>query len=158
MDLNRSPKKMKRASSRRVKRTRRSRRTHRRTQRSNYRRKQNGGSAGLSEAFPVTTWGNWSSLPSSTLWSPGQSAPSPLANGGLYTGPQSTGTWASQPMPATQYAFAAEAAKVAGNPEVFYQQRPITQPGTTWSPWVGQTISSDHWSARLPQGVSDISK
>lgn len=153
MDLNRSPKKMKRTISRRVKRTRRSRRTHRRS----YRRKYRGGAAALSEVFPVTTWGNWSSLPGSTLWGPGQSAPPPLANGGLYTSSQSTGAWASQPMPATQYAFAAEAAKVAGNPEVFYQQRPITQPGTTWSPFVGQTISSEHWSARLPQGVSDIS-
>jgi hypothetical protein len=121
--------------------------------------KQRGGYASLSEAFPVTTWGsNWSSLPGSTLWGPGQQAPMPLANGGLYTAPQSTGAWASTPMPATQYAFAAEAAKVAGNPEVFYQQRPITQPGTSWSPWVGETISPDHWSARLPRGVSDISK
>lgn len=113
---------------------------------------------GLSDVFPVTTWGSWTNLPGSTLWGPGQQAPPPLANGGLYMSPQSTGAWASQPMPATQYAFAAEAAKVAGNPEVFYQQRPITQPGTSWSPWVGQTISQDHWSARLPYGVSNDSK
>ncbi len=137
-----------------MKRVRRSRRS--RQIRKTRKQKQRGG--GLSDILPITTWGSWSSLPGSTLWGPGQQAPPPLANGGLYTSPQSTGAWASQPMPATQYAFAAEAAKVAGNPEVFYQQRPITQPGTTWSPWVGQTISPAHWSARLPYGVSSDSK
>ena len=140
-----------------TRRVRRNKQKSRRHRPKSY-RKQRGGVAGLSSSLPVTTWGPWSSLPSSTLWGPGQEAPPPLANGGLYTAPQSTGAWASHPMPATQYAFAAEAAKVAGNPEVFYQQRPITQPGKTWSPWVGQTISADHWSARLPRGVSDISK
>jgi hypothetical protein len=146
---------MKRVVSRRMRKTRRHMR-HRKTtyRKRQLRAKQRGGNASLSEAFPVTTWGSWSSLPGSTLWGPGQQAPSPLANGGLYTGAQSTGAWASQPMPATQYAFAAESAKVAGNPEVFYQQRPITQPGTSWSPWVGETISADNWSARLPKGVS----
>lgn len=113
-----------------------------------------GGYAGLADAFPITTWGSqWNSLPGSTLWGPGQEAPAPLANGGLYTAPQSTGEWASKPMPATQYAFAVEAAKTSGMNEVFYQQRPITQPGTSWSPWVGKTISPEHWSARLPQSI-----
>jgi hypothetical protein len=158
MDLNRSTKKMKHRRLTRVVRKTRQRKTMRKRRQQKH-RKQGGGYASISNAFPVTTWGsNWSSLPGSTLWGPGQQAPLPLANGGLYTAPQSTGAWASQPMPATQYAFAAEAAKIANNPEVFYQQRPITQPGTSWSPWVGQTISQDHWSARLPRGVSDISK
>ena len=129
-----------------------SRRSHRKMKQNT--RRHRGGAAALSDAFPITTWGSqWNSLPGSTLWGPGQEAPPPLANGGLYSAPQSTGEWASRPMPATQYAFAVEAAKTAGNNEVFFQQRPITQPGTTWSPFVGETISSDHWSARLPKGV-----
>ncbi len=128
----------------------RGRKSHKRASRH---RRYRGGYASLAEAFPVTTWGQWNSLPGSTLWGPSQEAPPPLANGGLYTAPQSTGEWASKPMPATQYAFAAEAAKTSGLNEVFYQQRPITQPGTSWSPFVGQTISPNHWSARLPYGV-----
>lgn len=136
-----------------VRKSRKHRQTRRKQQKPHTRRHR-GGYASLAEAFPVTTWGSqWNSLPGSTLWGPGQEAPAPLANGGLYTGAQSTGEWASKSMPATQYAFAVEAAKTAGNNEVFFQQRPITQPGTTWSPFVGKTISPEHWSARLPQGV-----
>ncbi len=138
----------------RTRRHKQKRRTQKARRQRKYSRKQRAGSATLSDAFPITTWGSqWNSLPGSTLWGPNQEAPPPLANGGLYSAAQSTGEWASKPMPATQYAFAVEAAKTAGNNEVFFQQRPITQPGTSWSPWVGERISSDHWSARLPKGV-----
>lgn len=61
---------------------------------------------------------------------------------------QSTGPWASQPFPATQYALAAEAATVSGLPEVFYHQRPVTNVGNAWTPYVGQSYSEQHWSAK----------
>jgi len=97
--------------------------------------------------LPTTSWGPWASVPGATAWSATTQAPPPLANGGLYTGPQSTGAWASQPMPATQYAFAAEAAKVAGNPNVFYQQRPNDNAGASFSPFVGVPASPVHFDA-----------
>ncbi len=145
---------MKRVATRRRrnlrKTTRRSsRRRHnlRKTTRSSRRRRNlRGGSA----ALPVTTWGEWSGLPGSTAWSPTSSAPAPLANGGLYTGPQSTGEWASKPFPATQYAMSVESARVSGQPDVFFHQRPTTDVGGSWSPYVGQSISPQHWSARMP--------
>ena len=111
-------------------------------------RNQKGGAAGsLSEILAITTWGKWGSMPGAVAWSPTQDAPSPLANGGLYTSSQSTAPWASQPFPATQYAMSAEAAKTAQNPMVFYQQRPTTDVGGSWSPYVGTAISNQHWSA-----------
>ena len=97
--------------------------------------------------LPTTSWGPWASVPGATAWSATTQAPLPLANGGLYTGPQSTGAWASQPMPATQYAFAAEAAKVAGNPNIFYQQRPNDNAGASFSPFVGVPASPVHFDA-----------
>jgi hypothetical protein len=89
-------------------------------------------------------------MPGALAWSPTTQAPPPLANGGLYTGAQSTGGWASQPFPATQYAMSVEAAKVAQNPAVFYQQRATDNVGGSWSPYVGQAVSGEHWSARAP--------
>lgn len=132
--------------------TRRSTRRNVRKNRKSMRRMRTRG-GGLSNVLPVTTWGKWDSLPGSTLWSPSQQAPAPLANGGLYTGSQSTGSWASSPFPATQYAMSVEAARTANNPVVFYQQRPDPMAGSSWSPYVGQSISPDHWSARLPKGI-----
>jgi hypothetical protein len=114
-------------------------------------RRQRGG--GLSDILPITSWGNWLQFPGSTLWGPSQQAPPPLANGGLYNAPQSTGGWASSPMPATQYAMAVESARTSGIPQVFYHQRPTTEVGNSWSPYVGQSISNNHWSARLPANV-----
>lgn len=99
--------------------------------------------------LPTTSWGPWANVPGATAWSANTQAPLPLANGGLYTGPQSTGAWASQPMPATQYAFAAEAAKVAGNPNVFYQQRPNDNAGASFSPFVGVPASPVHFDATM---------
>ena len=101
----------------------------------------------LSDVLPTTTWGSWASYPGALAWSASQQAPPPLANGGLYTGPQSTGEWASKPFPATQYAEAVEAAKVANNPDVFWQQRPNDNTGASFSPYVGEAVSNQHWSA-----------
>ncbi len=132
--------------SRRYRKSRKSRQSRRTKQRG----------AGLSDVLPVTTWGGWSQTPGALKWSPVESIPAPLANGGLYTAPQSSGAWASSPFPATQYGAAVEAAKVSGIPEVFYQQRPTTDVGGSWSPYVGQSISNDHWSARLPSNVASV--
>ena len=107
---------------------------------------------GLSAALPVTDWGRWQNYPASQQWGPSTSAPAPLANGGLYTNPQSTGAWASAPFPATQHAFALEAAKVSGLPEVAYHQRPNDNFGSSYSPMVGTPLTSSHWSTSGPAG------
>ena len=111
------------------------------------RQKQRGGN--LSAILPNTTWGSWASYPGALAWSASTQAPAPLANGGMYTGAQSTGAWASHPMPATQYAFAVEAAKTAGNPDIFYQQRPNDNTGASFSPYVGSAASPQHYSATM---------
>lgn len=135
------------------------RRSTRKTRRSrkitrSYGRKQRGGVApiGLSATLPVTSWGRWSDFPQSYQWAPHTSAPAPLANGGLYTNPQSTAPWASSPFPATQYAFAVEASKVSGLPEVAYHQRPNDNYGASYSPITGTPITPNHWSASGPAG------
>ena len=107
---------------------------------------------GLSAVLPVTDWGRWTNFPSSYQWSSTTGAPAPLANGGLYTNPQSTGSWASSPFPATQQAFALEAAKVSGLPEVAYHQRPNDNNGASYSPMVGKLLTQNHWSASGPSG------
>jgi hypothetical protein len=101
----------------------------------------------LSNVLPITTWGQWASYPGALAWSASTQAPPPLANGGLYTSPQSTGAWASQPFPATQYAISVEAARTSGIPDVFYHQRPADNTGADFSPFVGTPISSQHYSA-----------
>lgn len=114
-------------------------------------RNQRGAGAGAS--LPVTTWGNWAAYPGALAWSATTQAPLPLANGGLYTGPQSTGAWASQPFPATQYAMAMESARVSGLPEVFYHQRPNDNNGASFSPQVGVPLSPLHSSIGIPPKV-----
>ena len=109
------------------------------------RHRQRGGN--LSNVLPVTTWGQWASYPGALAWSASSQAPAPLANGGLYTSPQSTGAWASQPFPATQYAISVEAARTSGIPDVFYHQRPADNIGADFSPFVGSPITSQHYSA-----------
>jgi hypothetical protein len=104
---------------------------------------------GLSDSLPITTWGHWSNYPGALAWSANSSAPAPLANGGLYTNPQSTGAWASQPFPATQYALSIESAKTSNIPEVFYHQRVNANDGNSFSPYVGSPISSQHYSATM---------
>ena len=109
-----------------------------------------GQESSLTGILPITTWGQWANYPGALAWSPNTQAPPPLANGGLYTGPQSTGAWASQPFPATQYGEMAEAAKVAGNPDVFFQQRPNDNTGASFSPFVSVPLSNEHYSAEMP--------
>jgi len=115
------------------------------TYRKNRSRKQRAGA--LSDVLPTTTWGSWASFPGALAWSAHTQAPPPLANGGLYTAPQSTGPWASTPFPATQYAESVEAARTAGNPDIFWQQRPNDNMGASFSPYVGTPISDKHYSA-----------
>jgi len=119
-----------------------------RNRRNNRSRRIRGG--GLSDVLPTTTWGTWANYPGALAWSATTTAPPPLANGGLYTGAQSTGAWASSPFPATQYGEAVEAARVAQNPEVFFQQPPVANMGNNFSPYVAQPLSSQHYSAQMP--------
>lgn len=115
------------------------------------RAKQRGG--GITDVLPTTSWGSWSSYPGALAWSANTAAPAPIANGGLFTGPQSTGEWASQPFPATQYALAVESAKVSQMPDVFYHQRPVDNSvGNGFSPYVGAPLSSEHYSAKPMMG------
>lgn len=122
------------------------RRKNRRARRTRSRR-QNQRGGNLSEILPVTTWGQWASYPGALAWSASSQAPAPLANGGLYSNPQSTGAWASQPFPATQYAMSVEAARTSGIPDVFYHQRPADNTGADFSPFVGTPVTSQHYSA-----------
>ena len=119
-----------------------SRKSRRKNSRKNRRqnRKQRGGS-----------WGAWSAYPDATASNTtGGTMPPPLANGGLYTGPQSTGEWASQPFPATQQAWAIEASKVSGIPEVGYYQRPTDNWGANPGPYNSVPLSPAHYSTGLP--------
>ena len=109
-----------------------------------------GQESSLTGILPTTTWGSWANYPGALAWSPNTQAPPPLANGGLYTGPQSTGEWASKPFPATQYGEMAEATKVAGNPDVFFHQRPNDNTGASFSPYVSVPLSNEHYSAEMP--------
>jgi hypothetical protein len=107
---------------------------------------------GLSSSLPTTGWGRWEQFPETYAWGPNAAAPAALANGGLYTNPQSTQPWASSPFPATQHAFALEGAKVSGLPEVAYHQRPNDNYGASYSPVVSSPISSVHTSHSGPAG------
>jgi hypothetical protein len=109
-----------------------------------------GQESSLSGILPTTTWGSWGNYPGSLAWSASAQAPPPLANGGLYTGPQSTGDWASSPFPATQYGEMVETVKTSGLPEVFYHQRPNDNTGASFSPYVSVPLSPLHYSAQQP--------
>ena len=109
-----------------------------------------GQESSLTGILPTTTWGYWANYPGAIMWSKDTQAPPPLANGGLYTGPQSTGPWASTPFPATQYGEMVEAAKTAQNPEVFFHQRPNDNTGASFSPMVAVPLSNQHYSAEMP--------
>jgi hypothetical protein len=43
-----------------------------------------------------------------------------------------------------------EAAKTAGNPDVFFQQRPNDNTGASFSPYVSVPLSNQHYSAEQP--------
>jgi hypothetical protein len=107
---------------------------------------------GLSDSLPTTGWGRWEPHAPSYAWGSNTAAPAPLANGGLYTNAQSTQPWGSAPFPATQHAFALEASKVSGLPEVAYHQRPNDNYGASYSPHVGSPISPLHSSLSGPAG------
>ena len=109
-----------------------------------------GQESSLSGILPTTTWGSWGNYPGSLAWSASAQAPPPLANGGLYTGPQSTGDWASSPFPATQHGEMVEAVKTSGLPDIFYQQRPNDNTGASFSPYVSEPLSPLHYSAQQP--------
>jgi len=135
--------------SRRSSRSRSNRRSRSSPSRRNNRSRSRTRGGGLSDILPNTTWGSWASYPGALAWSAHSQAPPPLANGGVFSGQQSTGAWASHPMPATQYAMALEAAKTAGNPDIFYQQRPNDNTGASFSPYVGSPASAEHYSATM---------
>ena len=97
--------------------------------------------------FPTTSWGNWSAYPGALAWSSSTQAPPPLANGGQYAAPQSTGACASTPFPATLYGWQVEAARTANNPDVFFHQRPNDNMGASFSPYVGTPLSPLHYAA-----------
>lgn len=85
-------------------------------------RKQKGG--GLADVLPITLPGIWSTAPVTLAATGTTQMPPPLANGGLYTAQQSTGSHASSPFPPTDIARAAEAAAISGIRDVFFHQRP----------------------------------
>ena len=107
---------------------------------------QSASPGGLSNVMPTTDWGRWSTYSPTYAWGPATAAPAPLANGGLYTNPQSTQPWGSSPFPATQHAWALEGAKVSGLQEVAYHQRPNDNYGESYSPRIGTPISPLHSS------------
>ena len=93
-------------------------------QKQSRKQKQRGGAYPL---LPQTLWGpGWPMA--ATQASPTGQLPAPLANGGMYTGPQSTGPWASTPFPPTQYAHALETGPA------FFHQRPNDNFGASFSP------------------------
>jgi len=95
-----------------------------RKQKKRMQQKQRGGAYPL---LPQTLWGpGWPMA--ATQASPTGQLPAPLANGGMYTGPQSTGPWASTPFPPTQYAHALETGPA------FFHQRPNDNFGASFSP------------------------
>ena len=89
----------------------------------------------MADFLPTTSWGPWGSPAAATQWGSGSQPPA-LANGGMYTGAQSTGSWASTPFPPTQYAHALEAAAGKGPlaPAIFAQQKPNDNFGASFSP------------------------
>jgi len=96
--------------------------------------RQRGGKQGLADFLPTTSWGAWSNPPQATQFSPSSSAPPALANGGMFSGPQSTGPWASTPFPPTQWARSLEAATGSAGVGVFTHQKPNDNFGASFSP------------------------
>ena len=109
-------------------------------QRKTQRIRQRGGKLGLADFLPTTTWSagsagsGWSPPAQATQFSPFKAAPPPLANGGMFTGPQSTGPWASTPFPPTQWAHSLEAATGSAGAKVFEHQKPNDNFGASFSP------------------------
>jgi hypothetical protein len=96
--------------------------------------RQRGGKQGLADFLPTTSWGAWSNPPQATQFGPSASAPPALANGGMFSSPQSTGPWASTPFPPTQWARSLEAATGSAGAGVFAHQKPNDNFGASFSP------------------------
>ena len=102
--------------------------------------RQRGGKLGLADFLPTTTWSagsggsGWATPAQATQFGAFKSAPPPLANGGMFTGPQSTGSWASTPFPPTQWAHALESATGSAGAKVFEHQKPNDNFGASFSP------------------------
>ena len=103
-------------------------------QKQSRKQKQRGGSqptsgqrGGAYPWLPQTVWGPGWPMAATQASQTGQ-LPAPLANGGMFTGPQSTGPWASTPFPPTQYAHALETGPA------FFHQRPNDNFGASFSP------------------------
>ena len=94
----------------------------------------------MADFLPTTTWsagssaGGWATHEQATQFGAYKSAPPPLANGGMFTGPQSTGPWASTPFPPTQWAHSLEAATGSAGAKVFEHQKPNDNFGASFSP------------------------
>ena len=93
----------------------------------------------MADFLPTTTWstgsaGGWATPEQATQFGAYKSAPPPLANGGMFTGPQSTGPWASTPFPPTQWAHSLEAATGSAGAKVFEHQKPNDNFGASFSP------------------------
>ena len=91
----------------------------------------------MADFLPTTTWSAgtaWSTPEQAIQFGPYKSAPPPLANGGMFTGPQSTGAWASTPFPPTQWAHSLEAATGSAGAKVFEHQKPNDNFGASFSP------------------------
>ena len=97
---------------------------NRKQEKKSRKQKQRGGAYPL---LPQTVWGPGWPMAATQASQTGQ-LPAPLANGGMYTGPQSTGPWASTPFPPTQYAHALETGPA------FFHQRPNDNFGASFSP------------------------
>jgi hypothetical protein len=98
--------------------------------------RQRGGKLGMADFLPTTTWsaGGWATPEQAIQFSAFKAAPPPLANGGMFTGPQSTGPWASTPFPPTQWAHSLEAATGSAGAKVFEHQKPNDNFGASFSP------------------------
>ena len=115
--------KQKQLKKRNIKQTKKSRK-QKQSRKQQKQQRQRGGAYPL---LPQTVWGpGWPMA--ATQASPTGQLPAPLANGGMYTGPQSTGPWASTPFPPTQYAHALETGPA------FFHQRPNDNFGASFSP------------------------
>ena len=121
--LNLKQKQQKRKLKQRKQKTQRTQRKQK-TQRTQRTQRQRGGAYPW---LPQTVWGPGWPMAATQASQTGQ-LPAPLANGGMFTGPQSTGPWASTPFPPTHYGHAL----VTG--PAFFHQRPNDNFGASFSP------------------------
>jgi len=123
LSLKQKQKQLKKRNRKQEKKSRKQKQKQSRKQKQQKQR-QRGGAYPL---LPQTVWGPGWPMAATQASQTGQ-LPAPLANGGMYTGPQSTGPWASTPFPPTQYAHALETGPA------FFHQRPNDNFGASFSP------------------------